>query len=228
MLNSRYDTLKASVSVNNIQFAIGDTLENVEAKYKKLANSDMRIGFGIILDKVHDKDLNITYIKMSIYGIDFMKMKFIGNTRMADNGSVMSRHYLIRIDVDALQWAKGMCAGLGLEQWIIEKALKNNVKDKTDRITNNEILDRLFCIKYDNCGLLTSRRLYNKMYERDMSGSTEKEKTAMMLKFENHEGEYEYQFSVVGETCDKNKRAINRITITTYYIISKRGKYRIF
>ena len=227
MLNTAYETGKASVSVNGVRFALNDTLNEAKIKYKRLVNSDIKIGIGLHCNQIHNANSGITYLDMTIYGLDFMKLKFKGSKRKTANGWV-NCDYLIGIEVDAMKWAKGMCSGLGLAHWIVAEALKNSSKDKLDRISNTEITKRLFCIKYDNCGLLTSRHLYNKMYERDVSSSTEKEKCAMMLTFENHEGEFEYEYCVVGETCPENKRAINRIKMDFYYVINKCGNYRIF
>ena len=227
MLNTKYETSNTSVSVNGVNFGIGDTLNEVKVKYKRLVDSDIKIGIGLHCSQVHNANSGITYLGMTIYGLDFMELKFTSSKRKTANGWV-DCEYLVGIEVNALRWARGMCSGLGLAHWIVTEALKNSSKSKEDRISNNEITNRLFCIKYANCHLLTSRRLYDKMYTRDVSGSTEKEKCAMMLTFENHEGEFEYEIGVVGETCSENNRAINKIKITPYYLINRCGKYRIF
>lgn len=227
MLNTKYETSNASVSVNGVRFALNDTLNEVKVNYKRLVDSDTRIGTGLHCNQIRNENSGITYLDMTIYGSGFMELKFTSSKRKTANGWV-DCDYLIGIRVDAMKWFKGMCSGLGLAHWVVAEALKNSGKNKIDRIYGDEILKRLFCIKYADCGLLTSRHLYNKMYERDVSGSTEKEKCTLMLISENHEGEFEYEYYIVGETCPENKRAINKIEIEFYYLINKCGNYRIY
>ena len=221
MLNSTTETTNASISVYGVKFSIKDSLNAVRVKCQQLRNSDKYINDGFYMHNIENADNGSVMLSLSLYGKHFMTMYFKESQRKTARGFVKC-HYLVDMYVDAMNWALGMCHGLGFAHWVVREYLSG----KHEVVENNEILNRIFCMKYGRCTLLTSSKLYEKFNKLDISGSETVVKTHMMFTLKNAEpAEWRYIITVSGEVCELNQQRISKMEIKVNHLNNVCGGY---